>query len=197
MMATADSVKEKIQVLIEKANDATGNTDTDLTLAIDALVAGFGQGGIPGVTVVQGEYICGSSGSIASAIKLIHNLGAIKPFWLHMKAHNDHMDDATYNTVHSLTVAVSPIEGYNVTYGTEYTESEIPPSACTAVRLYDGTVIGGSNTPEFYDSEISTQANYKPKMWPDGFTCGLYRNMVLGETYDYTLIYGDLFGGTQ
>lgn len=45
MMATADSVKEKIQELIEKANDATGNTDTDLTSAIDALVAGFGQGG--------------------------------------------------------------------------------------------------------------------------------------------------------
>lgn len=44
-MATADSVKEKLQGLIAKANSVTGNTDADLTMAVDALVAGYGQGG--------------------------------------------------------------------------------------------------------------------------------------------------------
>lgn len=44
-MATADGVKAKLQGLIDKANEATGNTNTDLTTAIDALVAGFGAGG--------------------------------------------------------------------------------------------------------------------------------------------------------
>lgn len=44
-MVTADSVKVKLQGLIAKANEATGNTDADLTAAINALIAGFGQGG--------------------------------------------------------------------------------------------------------------------------------------------------------
>jgi hypothetical protein len=45
IMATADSVKAKLQGLIDKSNATTGNTDADLTTAVDALVAGYGQGG--------------------------------------------------------------------------------------------------------------------------------------------------------
>lgn len=45
-MATADSVKAKIQSLIDQSNATTGNTDADLTAAITSLIAGFGQGGI-------------------------------------------------------------------------------------------------------------------------------------------------------
>lgn len=44
-MATADSVKEKIQGLIDKANGATGRADADMTSAVDALISGYGQGG--------------------------------------------------------------------------------------------------------------------------------------------------------
>ncbi len=44
-MATLDSVKAKIQSLISKANSKTGRADTDMTAAVDALIAGFGQGG--------------------------------------------------------------------------------------------------------------------------------------------------------
>lgn len=44
-MATADSVKVKIQGLIDQSNATTGNTDADLTTAVGALIAGFGQGG--------------------------------------------------------------------------------------------------------------------------------------------------------
>ena len=43
-MATADSVREKIERLISDANAATGNTDSDLTAAVNALIAGYGQG---------------------------------------------------------------------------------------------------------------------------------------------------------
>ena len=43
-MATADSVKAKLQGLIAKANATTGNQDADLTTAVDALVDGFGSG---------------------------------------------------------------------------------------------------------------------------------------------------------
>lgn len=44
-MATADSVKAKLQGLIDAANATTGNADADLTTAVNALVAGFGQSG--------------------------------------------------------------------------------------------------------------------------------------------------------
>ena len=42
-MATAQSVKAKIQGLIASANTKTGNTDENLTAAVNALMAGFGQ----------------------------------------------------------------------------------------------------------------------------------------------------------
>ena len=44
-MVTAESVKAKLQGLIATANATTGNADADLTTAVHALVAGFGQGG--------------------------------------------------------------------------------------------------------------------------------------------------------
>ena len=44
-MATADSIKTKIQNLIATANETTGNTDTDLTSAVGSLIEGYGQGG--------------------------------------------------------------------------------------------------------------------------------------------------------
>lgn len=46
-MATADSVKTKIQGLIVRANAATKGSDTNLTTALDRLIAGFGKGGGP------------------------------------------------------------------------------------------------------------------------------------------------------
>lgn len=44
-MATASSVKSKIQGLIGTANGVTGNADSDLTTAVASLIAGFGAGG--------------------------------------------------------------------------------------------------------------------------------------------------------
>lgn len=44
-MVTSDSVKAKLQGLISRANGVTGNADATLTQAVEALIAGFGQGG--------------------------------------------------------------------------------------------------------------------------------------------------------
>ena len=44
-MATIESIKAKIQGLIEKANAATSREDTQLSPAVDALIAGYGSGG--------------------------------------------------------------------------------------------------------------------------------------------------------
>ena len=46
-MATIQSVKDKIQGLIDKSNEATGGSDTDLTTAIDNLIANQGGGEVP------------------------------------------------------------------------------------------------------------------------------------------------------
>ena len=60
-MATADSVKNKIQGLINTANATTGKADTDLTSAVGALIAGFGQGGGGGAFEVTEGTITPSS----------------------------------------------------------------------------------------------------------------------------------------
>ena len=44
-MVTAESVKGKIQGLIDSANAVTGCTDGNLSTAVGSLIAGFGQGG--------------------------------------------------------------------------------------------------------------------------------------------------------
>ena len=73
-MATAESVKSKIQGLIDTANKATGNSDTDLTTAINALVAGFGQGGSGGGE--SGIYMAQiTPASDIDELSVIHNLG--------------------------------------------------------------------------------------------------------------------------
>ena len=43
-MATADSVKTKLQNLLQSANTATGNADGNLTDAVASLIEGFGSG---------------------------------------------------------------------------------------------------------------------------------------------------------
>lgn len=44
-MATIQSIKSKIQGLIDKSNEATGGNDTDLTSAVDSLIANQGGSG--------------------------------------------------------------------------------------------------------------------------------------------------------
>ena len=44
-MATLEGVKNKIQRLLDSANAATGNTFTDLTTAVNVLIAGYATGG--------------------------------------------------------------------------------------------------------------------------------------------------------
>lgn len=48
-MATIQSVKEKIQGLIEKSNNTTGESAADLNSAVDFLIDGYGHGTEGGV----------------------------------------------------------------------------------------------------------------------------------------------------
>lgn len=65
-MATAESVKAKLQGLIGLANTTTGKADTDLTAAVNALIAGFGQGGSSD----------GASGIYMAKVTMADNVGS-------------------------------------------------------------------------------------------------------------------------
>lgn len=45
-MATVESIKSKIRNLISKSNSTTGRADSNLTSAVDALIDGYGTGGV-------------------------------------------------------------------------------------------------------------------------------------------------------
>lgn len=73
-MVTAESVKAKLQGLISLANATTGKTDTDLTAAVNALIAGFGQGGSSGGT--SGIYMAKiTPAEDVNDFTVTHNLG--------------------------------------------------------------------------------------------------------------------------
>ena len=82
-MATAESVKTKIRGMIDSANTATGNTDTDLTTAVSSLIAGYGSGGGGGLpsgfsAIETGEYTPDSDQTCPVSIP--HGLGVAPNF---------------------------------------------------------------------------------------------------------------------
>lgn len=80
-MATAESVKQKIQGLISNANNTTGNTDATLTNAVNSLIAGFGTGGGDGMKYDIGEFVLDADVKALNP-SLPHNLGEIPEFIL-------------------------------------------------------------------------------------------------------------------
>ena len=80
-MATAESVKQKIQGLISNANNTTGNTDATLTNAVKSLIAGFGTGGGEGLKYDMGEFVLDADVKNLDP-SLPHNLGEIPEFIL-------------------------------------------------------------------------------------------------------------------
>lgn len=80
-MATAESVKQKIQGLISNANNTTGNTDATLYDAVASLIAGFGTGGGDGLKYDIGEFVLDADVKALNP-SLPHNLGEIPEFIL-------------------------------------------------------------------------------------------------------------------
>ena len=103
-MATADSVKSKLQELINQANAATGKTDADLTAAVGRLFAGFGQGGGGGLII--GTYNLHDSSTDIKNIYINNGVETSYSGWtatdyIHIKA----------NTVYAVQVDYGNING--------------------------------------------------------------------------------------
>ena len=62
-MSTPESVLAQTQELIDMANAATGRTDTNLTDAVEALIAGYGLGGVCTHDEQETVYTIGTDGS--------------------------------------------------------------------------------------------------------------------------------------
>lgn len=56
-MSLLDKIKAQIQSLIGLANEKTGNEDTDLTTAVNALVDGYGSGGNEDIDTLKKQFI--------------------------------------------------------------------------------------------------------------------------------------------
>lgn len=70
-MATADSVKAKMQGLIDSTNAKTGGSDTNLTAAVNTLIAGYGaSGGASGIYMAKV-----TPAEDTDALVITHNLG--------------------------------------------------------------------------------------------------------------------------
>lgn len=68
-MATAESVKAKLQGLIDQANATTGGTDADLSHAVTGLIAGYGNGS--GGLIIESKNLHNSSTDTADSY--LHN----------------------------------------------------------------------------------------------------------------------------
>ncbi len=72
-MATADSVKAKMQGLIDSANAKTGASDATLTAAVNTLIAGFGSGGGSGASGIYMAKV--TPAESVGGLTVQHNLG--------------------------------------------------------------------------------------------------------------------------
>ena len=77
-MADAQTIKTKIQGLIDKGNEATGGSDTDLTSVVNALISGFEQDGSN--VLIK----CGTLSPGSSRPSIIHDLGEVPDVFIIM-----------------------------------------------------------------------------------------------------------------
>ncbi len=154
-MATADSVKTKLQGLIAKANEATGNTDVDLTTAVNALVAGFGQGGggLPaGITEIKTGSWTQATNDATGSFTIPHGCSKTPRFII---------VNSDYAT-----------SGATVSNSVQLSAAIITDTGVAGTCLYDGTMLGGNNIT--CDNTNITFINYTPRRWRQGNTYTWY-----------------------
>ena len=162
-MATAESVKTKIQNLIVTANEATGNADADLTTAVNSLIAGFGTGGGGDVSGIYMAKI--TPAEAIDRIEINHNLGTTNI--LLVAAWAETLGDITLSTTSTLAKFWAKTDittqrgggGFSPGYMWNTTNSYAAPSAPN-VMLYETLTITDENNVTLPRTQSSTNTYY-------------------------------------
>lgn len=188
-MATADSVKAKLQGLIDTANNATGREDTDLSTAIRTLVQGFGSGGggsVSGLAYDMGEFVLDTDTVSGKGISVPHGLGVTPEF---ICVWSDHWAGLTSDNTVSYDDAIPTAVGFvwlkEIT-GMIYRASSVNNGTpmCLGLHIANGDyrVSGGlpsSGSYGVFDDHLSEKAFCPPTFGVKG---ARYRT---GVTYKY------------
>lgn len=165
-MATAESVKTKIQGLLAMANEATGNSNTDLTTAVNALIAGFGQGGSGSVGGASGIYMAKITPAEAiDRIAINHNLGTTNI--LLVAAWAETLGDITPSTAYTLAKFWAKTDittqrggnGFSPGYSWNTTNNYAAPSAPNTA-IYETLTITDENNVTLSRTQSSTNTYY-------------------------------------
>ena len=190
-MALTDKLTAIADAIRGKTGGTEGMTLDAMVSAIEAIEAGGGS--IPGVTVIKGTY---THLNATSVLYIEHNIGEIRPFMFYMKAKTTKVQ-AVGDSVYSVVCGVPTLDADTVSYlkdGVE-TTANIPIPAYCKVQSFSSWSPGDVGTPTVLDNSTTSASSYQIKMWPNGFSVGLYLGLLKEYEYEYTLIYGDLFGG--
>lgn len=183
-MATADSVKAKLEALIAKANETTGNVESDLTTAVNALVAGFGGG----VRFETGSFVT-ASGTYTQSITHALNSKKVLVIW---SIHESMAYYNRYTAVMGFAVSngffptrIIDVSSYN-TAG--LSETEFSPNTVHTVMDMISAYTNSKNP-------ICTYPQYIINDDPNTFTIKTREGFFIGHQYDWVAI--DISGASM
>lgn len=132
--------KRRIETLISAANEVTGNSDTDLTSAVNSLIDGFGMGG-NGLTYDMGEFVVDSDVKHlrSSTDGVPHALGETPEFIL---IWTDDFSNLSADNVSPYTT--NTYAGYLWLKGLMGLEQRLSNAVSSGYSLFVGCVIHGS-----------------------------------------------------
>lgn len=190
MTATANAIREKTG----GANPIIWDVSNGFKSAVEAIQTG-GGGIVPGMTVIKGQYIPGTTvpGMAGSFLKIDHNIGEVKPFAFHMEI-ADPSKAGGDNCIIAVNISMLSYDTKTISYSDK--TADITPIATVQVKQANN--INRGNNPSsvnVYDTTEAANAsgnatNFNLKVWPDGFKTALYQALQSGAVYDYTLVYG-------
>lgn len=175
---------------------AKGATFTSAAgLLVEGTMEPASGSGTPGITVIQGEYIPGTTvpGMAGSFLKIDHNIGEVKPFAFHMEI-ADPSKAGGDNCIIAVNISMLSYDTKTISYSDK--TADITPIATVQVKQANN--INRGNNPSsvnVYDTTEAANAsgnatNFNLKVWPDGFKTALYQALQSGAVYNYTLVYG-------
>lgn len=188
-MSTAQSVIEKLENLLRISNNVTGLSHTDLHSAMTFLF----QSHQASNRIYRGQYTVASNGGEPVILKLVHNLGQLKPFSFFMYPKGTKFPNSSGDQIYKIQLFVPSVarQGTNITYGPQNSLSAIDNAPNLSIRTMDGGGTECAHNPLWVmDADPMGAQKLSVSMWPTGFNVGLPTGLDPFITYEYLLIWG-------